>query len=341
MLLAGGVLALLTTVISHPEVSGGDTPTVVAGCLALALGAILVAWPELAPQWATPYFVFFGTVLVTLTTRTAGVAGGTGGADNEVLYLMVVLYSFYFLTTRQAVAQLIFVALAYGALLLEAVPFDQATARWAVSLGTLSMAGMLVHWLNLRVESLIEELDARARHDPLTGTLNRRGFDERLGIEIARARRTREPLCVLTVDLDGLKEINDRYGHAAGDEALELSAEVMIGGLRDVDVLARTGGDEFVILLPNCEGGPGLEIAEQLVDGMRSRSSTESWPATLSVGVAAAPPLPLDPEALAAAADRALYRAKALGKDRASMAGRAEMRRALDADLSPSLDPSA
>jgi len=95
-------------------------------------------------------------------------------------------------------------------------------------------------------------------------------------------------------------------------------------------VLARIGGDEFLLLLPGCDARAGLEIAEQLVEGMGLRSSTESWPTSISVGVAGAPPLPLDPDALVAAADRALYRAKALGRNRASMAGSAEMRRALE-----------
>ncbi len=329
MLLAGGVLALLTTVIPHPVPGGGDAPIVAVALVALLLGGLLVARPESFPQSATPWFVAFGTVLVTLAARTAGVTG-THGADNEVLYLIVVLYAFYFLSTWVAVVELALIGLAYGALLLEAVPFDVAVTRWGVTVGTLSVAGLLVRHLNLRVDSLISELDAGARRDPLTGILNRRGLDERLGIEITRARRTGEPLCVLTADLDGLKQINDRYGHAAGDEALGLAAEVMAGGLRDVDVLARTGGDEFVLLLPNCGTGAGFTIAEQLLEGMRMRSSTESWPTTVSVGVAGAPPLPLDPDALVAAADRALYRAKALGRNRASMAGSAEVRRVLD-----------
>jgi len=126
--------------------------------------------------------------------------------------------------------------------------------------------------------------------------------------------------------------VNDKFGHAAGDEALELVAAVTAEGLRDVDVLARVGGDEFVILLPNCEPGLGLEIAGALKAEVAARSERESWPATLSMGVAGAPPLPLDPEALLEAADRALYRAKALGRDRVSLAGRAELRQALERD---------
>jgi diguanylate cyclase (GGDEF)-like protein len=290
-----------------------------------------MARPRWIPLWATPLFVALGTVLITLATETAGVSG-TGAADNEVLYLMVVLYAFYFLSARQAVLQLAFVGASYAWLLAGEVPLDVGMSRWVTTIGTLAVAGVLVRQLNSRVEELIDELDASAQRDPLTGSLNRRGLDERLGIELTRARRTGEPLSVITADLDGLKHVNDKFGHAAGDEALQLAAEVMGEGLRDVDVLARIGGDEFVLLLPACEPELALEIAEKVRLEMGQRSERESWPATLSVGVAGAPPLPLDPEALLAAADSALYRAKSLGRDRASLAGHAELRRALERD---------
>ena len=330
MLIAGGMLGWITMLLPHTS-QGGDLPILLASALATLAGALLVLRPYWIPVWATPFFVALGTVLITLATRTAGVSG-TGAADNEVLYLMVVLYAFYFLSARQAVAQLALVGVAYGWLLNEDVPLDVGATRWVTTIGTLAVAGVLVRQLNTRVEGLIDELDASAQRDPLTGALNRRGLDERLGIELTRARRTGEPMTVVTADLDGLKHVNDEHGHAAGDEALLLAAQVMADALRDVDVLARIGGDEFVILLPNCEPAQGLEVANALCEEMRTRSERESWPATLSMGVAGAPPMPLDPDGLLQAADRALYRAKALGRDRVSLAGHAELRRALPGD---------
>lgn len=327
MLIAGGVLALLSIALTdssaHPE-----TPTLVAGALAIALGSTLVTRPTLLPSWATPLLVAFGTLLITLATRTTGVEG-MRAADNEILYLIVVIYAFSFLSTPHAFVQLALVGGAYGWLLLERVPLAMASMRWGLTLGTLTLAGVLIRGLNRRLETLVAELDASARRDPLTGALNRRGLDERLGIELARARRTGEPLCVLTADLDGLKALNDRHGHGAGDEALELTVAVIGASLRDVDVLARTGGDEFVMVLPSCEPAVALDIAELLRRRLRERSARESWPVTLSAGVANAPPLPLDPETLLAAADSALYRAKSLGRDRSSVAGHAELKRTL------------
>lgn len=318
MLIAGGALAFLTLAVPYP--AGNDpTPVVVAGAAALLIGVALVLRPDAAPPWATPVFVTLGTVLITLTTRLAGV-DGTRGADNEVLYLIVVIYAFYFLTVRQAFAQLALVAVAYGLLLSDALPAQVAFARWGVTVGTLTVAGVLVRSLNERMEGLIAELNASVRRDPLTGALNRRGLDERLDVEVARARRTGEPLTIVTADLDGLKEINDRHGHRAGDETLQLAADVMAGGLRDFDALARTGGDEFVIILPNCLPDAGLAIAEGLRRRVRERSGAEPAAATLSVGVAGAPELPLDAELLLTAADRALYQAKADGRDRSALA---------------------
>jgi diguanylate cyclase (GGDEF)-like protein len=330
ILIAGGLLGFATLLVPHTA-TGGYLSIVLPSSVAILAGSLLFARPNWFPLWATPLFVALGTVLITLATRAAGVSG-TGTADNEVLYLLVVLYSFYFLPARQAILQLAFVGFAYGWLLIAEVPLDVGITRWMTTIGTLTLAGLLLRQLNKRVEGLIEELDASAQRDPLTGALNRRGLEERLGIEITRARRTGEPLTVLTADLDGLKSVNDQFGHAAGDEALQLAAVVMAEGLRDVDVLARTGGDEFVILLPACEPDLGLEIAEALRLEMRSRSERESWPATLSLGVAGAPPLPLDPDVLLEAADQALYRAKALGRDRVSVAGDAELSQALDRD---------
>lgn len=328
MLIAGGALSFLTLAVPHPP-ANSETGAIIAAAAAVIIGAVLMFRSETIPTSATPFFVALGTLLITLTTRVAGV-DGTRGADNEVLFLIVVIYAFYFLSAPQAFLQLAFIGVCYALLLFEALPGEIALSRWGVTLGTLTVAGMLVRSLNERVEGLISELDVTARRDPLTGTLNRRGLDERFGIELARARRTGEPLTIVTADLDGLKEINDRYGHRAGDEALEFAADVMASGLRDVDVLARAGGDEFVLLLPNCLPEAGLEIAEGLRRRLGERSAAESSPVTLSVGVAGSPPLPLDPELLMTASDRALYRAKAEGRDRSSLAGKSETKQTLD-----------
>jgi len=319
LMLGAGLLAFTTLFTPHSG-QGTEVALAVMGALALLIGLLLVTRPAFAPLWATPLFVSFGSALITLDIYTGGLENSLT-SDNHVLYLLVVLYSFYFLRGRQAALQLALVGVAYGFLLLDAVPLDQALARWAVMLGTLTVAGLLVGLLNRRVELLLTELTASARRDPLTGALNRRGLDERLAVEIARAERTAEPLTLVVADLDDLKGLNDRYGHGAGDQALEMAAEVMRAGLRETDALARIGGDEFVLILANCEPEAGLEIAQKVRARLRELSADELQPLTMSAGAAGSPPLALDPTELLAAADRALYRAKQDGRDRSSLAG--------------------
>lgn len=105
------------------------------------------------------------------------------------------------------------------------------------------------------IEALSEQvrvLARLARSDPLTGLANRRGWDEQLARELARARRSGEALSVALLDLDDFKALNDAHGHQAGDRLLLEAAAAWYGQLRDVDILCRWGGDEFAVLLPAC-----------------------------------------------------------------------------------------
>jgi diguanylate cyclase (GGDEF)-like protein len=113
-------------------------------------------------------------------------------------------------------------------------------------------------------ERLQRELEHLADHDPLTGVANRRRLEQDLARELSRARRDGTPLCVATIDLDDLKTHNDTYGHAAGDRLLQHVAHTWSLALRSTDILARTGGDEFVIVFPDCT----LDMAERLVDDL-------------------------------------------------------------------------
>lgn len=297
------------------------------GLVAIALGTLLIVRPSVAPPWSSQALIAMVTVLISLAAST----GDGRVADVPVFYVLVAVYSMYFFSLAAGLGQIAFAGALYVAVLWGHVSTIAGASRWSVTMAGMVVAGLMVRSMNREVDRLVSELDATAARDPLTAVLNRRGLDERLGIELTRARRTAEPLTVIACDLDGLKQINDQHGHAAGDEALALAADVMASGLRDVDVLARTGGDEFLILLPNCEIEAGARIAGALRERVREAATNESWPATVSMGVACAPPLPLDPEALTLAADEALYRAKALGRDRVSRAGRNELRKAFQA----------
>jgi diguanylate cyclase (GGDEF)-like protein len=153
--------------------------------------------------------------------------------------------------------------------------------------------------------------------DALTTLLNARGFAQRLRAEIKRSKRYREPLSLLFLDLDGLKHINDRYGHRAGSEALRQVAEVIRGELRASDSGARWGGDEFTILAPNTDIAAAALFAERI--RVRIAEHVTDWPLTASIGVASLDNRngsePSDPAVLMRSADDALYEAKRRGKN--------------------------
>lgn len=163
-----------------------------------------------------------------------------------------------------------------------------------------------------------ERLAEASRTDALTGLFNRRGFLERGASEIDRSRRSGKPLCVVMADADHFKRINDRYGHATGDLALQGLAELLRGTLRSQDVVARWGGEEFILLLPETDVHGASQAAESIrrqVAGQPLHAGDLELTVTLSFGLAEHRS-ERGLEATIAHADAALYRAKAAGRDR-------------------------
>ncbi|MDH4463654.1 MAG: diguanylate cyclase [Acidovorax sp.] len=171
------------------------------------------------------------------------------------------------------------------------------------------------------VERLQQELDrasAQARHDPLTGSLNRKGLDEAMEREIARARRLGSPLCVALLDVDNFKTINDRLGHAGGDAALQHLAEVTRSVMRPQDLLARYGGEEFVLVLPDTTVESGVAAMTRLQRELTTRfflQGTEKVLITFSAGVAQIHDSEDSSDAIRRA-DQGMYLAKRSGKNR-------------------------
>ena len=169
-------------------------------------------------------------------------------------------------------------------------------------------------------ESLARE-QLLARTDALTGLYNHRGFFELAAREFSAALRYHRPLAILTFDADGLKQVNDTFGHTAGDKMLALLAQAAAAQIRAVDVLARFGGDEFVILLPHTQQHQALPIAERIRKSVATMCmETDKGPlgVTVSIGIAEMWREPED-ESVARVlqrADKALYAAKAEGRDR-------------------------
>jgi diguanylate cyclase (GGDEF)-like protein/putative nucleotidyltransferase with HDIG domain len=167
----------------------------------------------------------------------------------------------------------------------------------------------------------VPKLEAEARVDPKTGLFNARHFGQALTDELTRATRFERPLALIMADLDLLREINNTYGHLAGDAVLRGIAEVFRQMLRHYDVPARFGGEEFSILLPETSAEEALEIAERIRRAVAQRSfdvetSSEPIRATVSIGVAAFPRDGVDANELIHQADLAVYRAKLQGRNR-------------------------
>ena len=168
----------------------------------------------------------------------------------------------------------------------------------------------------LRNAQLFEEVEHRARTDFLTGLPNHRFFQATLTVEFGRAQRHNHPLSLLIIDLDFLKEVNDRFGHPTGDLVIRRVAEAIRGTCREIDFAARYGGEEFTVILPETP----LAGAIQVADRVRERIGTEHFPRigniTASIGVSNYPVNARSKEDLIRAADQALYVAKNGGRDR-------------------------
>jgi diguanylate cyclase (GGDEF)-like protein len=201
---------------------------------------------------------------------------------------------------------------AFGTLVLAGRDFGLEERETAASLA----AQAVIALENARLHRIVER---QALVDGLTGLANRRSAEETLRTELARAARSGEELALVLVDLDGFKAVNDRHGHPAGDAVLREFAGRLRQAVREIDLAARWGGEEFCLVLPTSDGEGGAYVAE------RARAALESRPivlpdgtqvhVTASFGVASYP-AHADANGLVAAADEALYCAKRAGKNR-------------------------
>lgn len=170
--------------------------------------------------------------------------------------------------------------------------------------------------LNQQLERQAARLEHLSRTDELTDLPNRRAFDERMNDELHRSARNGRPLSVLMVDLDDFKAVNDTHTHVVGDAVLKSAAGALLAVTRDVDICARIGGEEFVVLLPETDEAGATHVAEKIVAAIHEAAKRDvGVQITASVGIAT-----LDAgetaEALVARADAMLYRAKRSGKNR-------------------------
>ncbi len=213
-----------------------------------------------------------------------------------------------------------------GLLLLRSFHSSRISIAWMrqeirgdpVTYAYLALSTLLVFTLfGLALGRQADRLVQLSTREPLTGLLNARMFHERLEEELGRAARYGGPLSLLLIDLDGLKQINDKHGHRAGDDALVRVATAIRLAARASDLAARWGGDEFAILAPNTTGEAALGLGERVRSAVADSAKRTAVAFTVSIGVAT-----LDPAAGGTAgtlwerSDAALYEAKRGGRNR-------------------------
>jgi diguanylate cyclase (GGDEF)-like protein len=174
------------------------------------------------------------------------------------------------------------------------------------------------------LQSVVDALCELSSRDPLTGLANRRHFEVALSREVDRVARAGEPALVLMCDIDRFKAVNDTHGHAAGDLVIQSVAQSLLECVRPMDTVARFGGEEFAIVLPNCPPTFGQQVAERIRRKVEQRvvsiGVSQTLGVTISIGGAYAPQWVRSSATLwIERADQQLYRAKAEGRNRACL----------------------
>jgi len=169
-----------------------------------------------------------------------------------------------------------------------------------------------------KIKLLQAELEEQAVRDPLTCLFNRRYFQETLEREIARAKRENMPVGIIVMDLDRFKQVNDSFGHRAGDNFLREIGNLLMRNIRREDAACRIGGEEFVIIMPGASievTGQRAELIRSLTEALRVADTEAGFNITMSVGISAYPSLGTSGEEILIQADRALYQAKKNGRN--------------------------
>ena len=305
--LCGVALMLLALGLPHPVEIDEAGIGVLAGVTALTAGLLLVMKGR-ARIWAVHAALVGGSLQVCAAVYFSGMAVGVF----PPMFVWVVILASFFFPGRHGLYHLIFLLLGYAAgTYLVGLGEVEPYTRWFLNAFALGIAWASVSWLVVgltREKEQRDDAELLARTDELTGLPNRRWLHDELGREIARAQRQGFEIWAAVIDLDHFKQFNDRFGHAAGDALLSEAANEWRSVLRVSDFLARTGGEEFVLLLPDCDRAGAHEVIERL------RAATP-LAQTCSAGYVRWDRIESGYD-LIKRADVALYRAKASGRDR-------------------------
>ena len=277
-------------------------------------------------------------ILYAITCCAAAfvIAGPARGVTLPILAI-ILMFGIFGLTTRQMLGVLVYSLVAFGVasgVVAARDEPDYPTVVAAAYVGMVVVVLLSSTFLTTRVQSTrehlrrqkaelaqaLEQIRQLATHDDLTGLLNRRAMLDRMQLEQRRSLRSGSPLLIALLDIDHFKVVNDTHGHAAGDLVLQSFADTVRRNVRDTDVLARWGGEEFVLLLCDTPAADAVALMERLrqaVQAMQVPVPQGGGPITVTVSIGLARHTPADPLAgTLERADRALYAAKAGGRNR-------------------------
>ena len=277
-------------------------------------------------------------ILYAITCCAAAfvIAGPARGVTLPILAI-ILMFGIFGLTTRQMLGVLVYSLVAFGVasgVVAARDEPDYPTVVAAAYVGMVIVVLLSSTFLTTRVQSTrehlrrqkaelaqaLEQIRQLATHDDLTGLLNRRAMLDRMQLEQRRSLRSGSPLLIAQLDIDHFKAVNDTHGHAAGDLVLQSFADTVRRNVRDTDVLARWGGEEFVLLLCDTPAADAVALMERLrqaVQAMQVPVAQGGQPITVTVSIGLARHTPADPLAgTLERADQALYAAKAGGRNR-------------------------
>lgn len=241
----------------------------------------------------------------------------TGDYSLIVFYLIPVSLTAWFVSRYTGI---VFCVLAVAV----RVAVDESTSSFSFSHSVLHYWNELIELLFLLLMSVLfsalkenlENEKVLASHDPLTGALNRRSFFDLAEHEINRSHRYDLPFTVAYVDLDNFKNVNDNLGHRTGDEVLVTVVSTIRANIRSTDILARFGGDEFVILLPETSGEAATVFLNKMLNHLNGAVAQKNWPVTFSIGAATYIQTPQSIDEAVQQADELMYSVKRGGKNR-------------------------
>jgi diguanylate cyclase (GGDEF)-like protein/putative nucleotidyltransferase with HDIG domain len=307
----GPTLGLISLTLPHAG-DANDLGIIAVVAAAYVIAALIAVWRRRFPQWAFEVVAALGSVLISASIYFSGTNTTTGA----FFYLWVVLGSAYFFPRSRVAAQLVVVAIGYAVALALKPEVPGMVQAWIVAVGTLSVAAGLFVITREHVARLVARLAEAADTDPLTELLNRRGFGRHLELELDRAERFETEVSLIIGDLDHFKTVNDRFGHQTGDAVLVEVGNVLRRHARRIDCVARIGGEEFALVIPNSDAGGAYVTAERLRHRVRDALESRHPDVTISFGIASFPNDGESVERLLRSADKSLYAAKTLGRDR-------------------------